>query len=69
MTKFSASLFRGWARASGRYGHWCVLARCAWPGKTCYNEKFATETGWEQMCANYAYFYTHNLSDIKYDIK
>ena len=33
------------------------------------HEKFATESGWEQMCANYAYFYTHNLSDIKYDLR
>jgi O-acetyl-ADP-ribose deacetylase (regulator of RNase III) len=41
--------------------------RLAWEDMT--HEKFATESGWEQMCANYAYFYTHNLSDIKYDLK
>jgi O-acetyl-ADP-ribose deacetylase (regulator of RNase III) len=41
--------------------------RLAW--EDVMHEKFATESGWEQMCANYAYFYTHNLSDIKYDLK
>ena len=41
--------------------------RLAW--EDVMHEKFSTETGWEQMCANYAYFYTHNLPDIKYDIK
>jgi O-acetyl-ADP-ribose deacetylase (regulator of RNase III) len=41
--------------------------RLAW--EDVMHEKFATETSWEQMCANYAYFYTHNLSDIKYDLK
>jgi len=41
--------------------------RLAW--EDVMHEKFATKTGWEQMCANYAYFYTHNLSDIKYDLK
>jgi O-acetyl-ADP-ribose deacetylase (regulator of RNase III) len=41
--------------------------RLAW--EDVLHEKFATENGWEQMCANYAYFYTHNLSDIKYDLK
>jgi O-acetyl-ADP-ribose deacetylase (regulator of RNase III) len=40
--------------------------RLAW--EDVLHEKFATETGWEQMCANYAYFYTHNHTDIKYDI-
>ena len=30
--------------------------------------KHATVAGWEQMCSNYAYFYTHNESDIKYNI-
>jgi len=40
--------------------------RLAW--EDVMHEKFATETTWEQMCANYAYFYTHNRSDIKYDI-
>jgi O-acetyl-ADP-ribose deacetylase (regulator of RNase III) len=41
--------------------------RLAW--EDVLHEKFATENGWKQMCANYAYFYTHNLSDIKYDLK
>ena len=41
--------------------------RLAW--EDVMHEKFATESSWEQMCANYAYFYTHNLSDIKYDLK
>jgi O-acetyl-ADP-ribose deacetylase (regulator of RNase III) len=40
--------------------------RLAW--EDVMKEKFATETGWEEMCANYAYFYTHNRPDIKYDI-
>lgn len=40
--------------------------RLAW--EDVMHEKFVTETGWEQMCANYAYFYTHNRPDIKYDI-
>lgn len=40
--------------------------RLAW--EDVMHEHYATEKGWEQMCANYAYFYTHNQSDIKYDI-
>ncbi|MCB2408452.1 macro domain-containing protein [Hymenobacter lucidus] len=40
--------------------------RLAW--EDVLHERFATEAGWEQMCANYAYFYTHNRPDIKYDI-
>ncbi|MDO7846782.1 macro domain-containing protein [Hymenobacter sp. M29] len=40
--------------------------RLAW--EDVKQQKFATEAGWEEMCANYAYFYTHNRSDIKYDI-
>lgn len=32
------------------------------------HENYATKTSWEKMCANYAYFYTHNRSDIKYNI-
>jgi O-acetyl-ADP-ribose deacetylase (regulator of RNase III) len=40
--------------------------RLAW--EDVLHEKFSTEAGWEQMCANYAYFYTHNEADIKYDI-
>jgi O-acetyl-ADP-ribose deacetylase (regulator of RNase III) len=41
--------------------------RLAW--EDVLHEKFSTEAGWEQMCANYAYFYTHNHSDIKYLIR
>jgi hypothetical protein len=40
--------------------------RLAW--EDVMNEKYRTQAGWEQMCGNYAYFYTHNHSDIKYDI-
>jgi O-acetyl-ADP-ribose deacetylase (regulator of RNase III) len=40
--------------------------RLAW--EDVLHENFATEARWEQMCANYAYFYTHNQTDIKYDI-
>jgi O-acetyl-ADP-ribose deacetylase (regulator of RNase III) len=40
--------------------------RLAW--EDVMREKFTTEAGWEEMCANYAYFYTHNRPDIKYDI-
>ncbi|MDO7853037.1 macro domain-containing protein [Hymenobacter convexus] len=40
--------------------------RLAW--EDVMREKFTTEAGWEEMCANYAYFYTHNRSDIKYNI-
>jgi O-acetyl-ADP-ribose deacetylase (regulator of RNase III) len=41
--------------------------RLAW--EDVMHEKYASQASWEQMCANYAYFYTHNLSDIKYDIR
>ncbi len=41
--------------------------RLAW--EDVMHEKYATEIGWEQMCANYAYFYTHELADVKYDLK
>jgi len=40
--------------------------RLAW--EDVMHEKFATESGWEQMCSNYAYFYTHERRDINYDI-
>ncbi|RZK24649.1 MAG: phage tail protein [Hymenobacter sp.] len=40
--------------------------RLAW--EDVMHERFATEAGWEQMCSNYAYFYSHNQSDIKYDL-
>ena len=40
--------------------------RLAW--EDVMHEKYRTEASWEQMCGNYAYFYTHNASDIKYNI-
>ncbi|TGE07991.1 macro domain-containing protein [Hymenobacter fodinae] len=40
--------------------------RLAW--EDIMKQKYATVAGWETMCGNYAYFYTHNESDIKYDI-
>ncbi|MFD2720922.1 macro domain-containing protein [Hymenobacter monticola] len=40
--------------------------RLAW--EDVMKEKFTTEAGWEEMCSNYAYFYTHDRPDIKYDI-
>ena len=40
--------------------------RIAWEDVIC--EKFATEKGWEELCSNYAYFFTHDTRDIKYDI-
>lgn len=45
---------------------------CAWQMRLAWedvlHENYATESRWEQMCANHAYFYTHNHSDIKYAI-
>lgn len=40
--------------------------RLAW--EDVMHEQYTTVAGWEAMCSNYAYFYTHNRSDIKYDI-
>ncbi|MGI4875501.1 MAG: macro domain-containing protein [Janthinobacterium lividum] len=40
--------------------------RLAW--EDVRHENYAVEASWEQMCANYAYFYTHEKKDIKYDI-
>ena len=40
--------------------------RIAW--EDVISEKFATEKGWEELCSNYAYFFTHDTRDIKYDI-
>lgn len=40
--------------------------RLAW--EDVMHEHHATQASWEKMCANYAYFYTHNRSDIKYNI-
>lgn len=40
--------------------------RIAW--EDIMRQQYATEAGWLEMCANYAYFYTHNTADIKYDI-
>ncbi|RSK42516.1 macro domain-containing protein [Hymenobacter perfusus] len=40
--------------------------RLAW--EDVLHQKHATVAGWEEMCGNYAYFYTHNQSDIRYNI-
>jgi len=40
--------------------------RIAW--EDVMHQKYATIPDWEEMCSNYAYFYTHNESDIKYNI-
>ncbi len=40
--------------------------RIAW--EDVMHEKFTTETAWNEMQANYAYFFTHDPKDIKYDI-
>jgi O-acetyl-ADP-ribose deacetylase (regulator of RNase III) len=40
--------------------------RIAW--EDVMQRKYATKAGWEQLRSNYAYFYTHNQSDITYDI-
>lgn len=40
--------------------------RIAW--EDVMQEKFTTEEGWNEMQANYAYFFTHDLKDIRYDI-
>lgn len=41
--------------------------RIAW--EDVMHQKYATKAGWEELRSNYAYFYTHNESDIKYNIK
>jgi O-acetyl-ADP-ribose deacetylase (regulator of RNase III) len=40
--------------------------RIAW--EDVMHEKHATKEDWDEMRANYAYFYTHNSEDLKYDI-
>jgi O-acetyl-ADP-ribose deacetylase (regulator of RNase III) len=40
--------------------------RLAW--EDVWHENYASENSWERMNANYAYFYTHERRDIKYDI-
>jgi O-acetyl-ADP-ribose deacetylase (regulator of RNase III) len=40
--------------------------RIAW--EDVVNEKHTTEKTWEELRSNYAYFYTHDKRDLKYDI-
>jgi O-acetyl-ADP-ribose deacetylase (regulator of RNase III) len=40
--------------------------RLAW--EDVMNEKFKTEKGWEELRSSYAYFFTHDVKDIKCDI-
>ena len=40
--------------------------RIAW--EDVMQEKHQTLEGWEEMRANYAYFYTHDLRDLKYGL-
>jgi O-acetyl-ADP-ribose deacetylase (regulator of RNase III) len=40
--------------------------RIAW--EDVINEKYKTLEGWEEMRANYAYFFTHDERDLKYPI-
>lgn len=40
--------------------------RIAW--EDVMNEKYTTEKGWEELRANYAYFFTHDPNDLKYNI-
>jgi O-acetyl-ADP-ribose deacetylase (regulator of RNase III) len=40
--------------------------RIAW--EDVVGEKWNSKEGWEQQRSNYAYFYTHDAADIKYDI-
>jgi O-acetyl-ADP-ribose deacetylase (regulator of RNase III) len=40
--------------------------RIAW--EDVVNEKYKTEEGWEEMRSNYAYFFTHDEKDLKYNI-
>lgn len=39
--------------------------RIAW--EDVMNEKFKTKKGWEELRSNYAYFFTHDERDLKYD--
>lgn len=40
--------------------------RIAW--EDVVNQKYKTEKGWDELRSNYAYFYTHDDRDLKYDI-
>ncbi len=40
--------------------------RIAW--EDVINEKYKTKKGWEELRSNYAYFYTHDERNLKYDI-
>ncbi len=40
--------------------------RIAW--EDVIHEKHITKENWDEMRSNYAYFYTHELDDLKYDI-
>jgi O-acetyl-ADP-ribose deacetylase (regulator of RNase III) len=40
--------------------------RIAW--EDVVGEKWTTKPGWQELRSNYAYFYTHEKDDIKYDI-
>lgn len=40
--------------------------RIAW--EDIINEKYKNEQGWEEMRANYAYFFTLDERDLKYNI-
>ncbi len=40
--------------------------RLAW--EDVVHEKWKTKEGWSELRSNYAYFFTHNESDLKYDI-
>lgn len=40
--------------------------RLAW--EDVQNEKYLTVEGWEELRSNYAYFFTHDDRDLKYDI-
>lgn len=40
--------------------------RIAW--EDVMNEKYKTEAGWDELRSNYAYFFTHDERDLKYDI-
>ncbi|WP_281612709.1 macro domain-containing protein [Flammeovirga sp. SubArs3] len=40
--------------------------RIAW--EDVFNQKYKTEEGWEELRSNYAYFFTHDENDLKYDI-
>ncbi|NME72400.1 macro domain-containing protein [Flammeovirga aprica] len=40
--------------------------RIAW--EDVFNENYKTKEAWEELCSNYAYFFTHDEKDLKYDI-